>query len=76
MLAVGLMAGAGGLFHSSWQRYRCARLAFEKAHQALLGGFVPHARVTIREDSRVVVATARCGPIHEQVGFLKLEAWK
>lgn len=76
LLAVGLMTGAGGLFRSSWQRYRCANLAFERAHQALLGRIEPHAGVTIHEDSRAVVALAHCGPVQEQVGFLKLEGWK
>ena len=75
-LGVGLMVGAGGLFRSSWQRYQCANLAFEKAHQALLGAIEPDAGVTIREDSHEIVAVARCGKITERVGFLKLEAWK
>lgn len=73
LLTTAVTVGAGSLFKSSWDRFRCAQLAFEAAHEALLGA-KSSLNVVIQEDSRQIVALTHCGRVTERVGFRKLEA--
>src|SRR4051812_35679523 len=83
-LLVLVVAGAGSLFHSAFQRTRCAYLTFEAAHHRLVSlseeSAPPYAGpspVRIVPTAAGVEAEGRCGRARERVRlpFLENAQW-
>lgn len=68
------------LLNGAWIRFQCARLAYGRAHAALLGeesrssGGDRRRSWQLHETAAEVLVVARCGPTGERVAFGKLEA--
>ncbi len=75
--------GCGSLLMATWNRTRCAYLAYETAHAHLTGSRPPGAmsrastllaRSRIQEDPESVGVELLCGAAKEQVRLFRLEA--
>jgi hypothetical protein len=70
-----LLYGGARLLMTGFERLRCSRMAFEAAHDRLLGTPAGlSTSVLIRSELNRIVATARCGDQKESVGLTRLEA--
>lgn len=62
----------GSILKAQWQRGKCAYLAFENTHAALVGKPQFSISVRIKETDSNVSGEAKCGNIEEKIQFNKL----